>query len=1550
MSSKIKGLNIKIGADMTGLDTALKNIENTSKSTNSELKVITNSLKQNKDSVVLWEQKQQVLTKAIENSREKTKALLQAQKGIEQAFRDGDIDRNAYDKFKEKLQKSSDKLKELKNQQTDFENKFKSGEIDKDTYDKFIEKVKRAEREVQGLENSQRSMEENVRLKTVSEEQFRAFQREIEQSENQTRNLNEQLRDANDNIQRLGNQSENTADDVENLTEEVQNSSETVQNSANGGYTVLGNVFANVITEGIKLAGNTLKDFTKDVITTGEEYEAAISNVVAISGAMSDDVELLEAKAEEMGAKTKFTAAESAEAMSYMAMAGWKTDDMLSGLEGIMNLAAASGEDLASVSDIVTDALTAFGLQASDSAHFADVLAAASSNSNTNVAMMGETFQYAAPIAGTLKYSIEDMAIATGLMANSGIKASQAGTTLNSALSRMAKPTKEMKTYMQQLRLATTQTFDKAADPDAVEKAMRIVEDRTLSAENAQIKLNQAIEKYGENSDQALIATNNLTKAQNSLEEAQEAVTSLQAGETVSIIDKNLLLTDENGNLKSLRDTIDTLKNAFSGLSEVQQAEAASALFGKNSMAGMLAIVNSKTEDYNKLAESVDNANGAAQGMADTMLDNLQGDKTLFESAFDGMKISISKELNPALRELFKYGTEQMPKLQKSFEPIAKFISKVVENLPKAIDSLQKIKPLLTGILTLTTEIAVIYGAMKVKDKIIELIPAIKSLWGVIATTPLGAITAGATAIVAAIAAGLSLRKYIIDDLEIEQTELEKLTEKHNEEIQALADKRQAISDLNDSFYENADGIQFQTDRTKDLWKELDRLTDKSGNVQQKDQERAKYILGELNEALGTEYTMTGNQIDNYRQLSSEIDNVIAKKQAEMMVDAYLANSPEMNKQRIEAKSDYEKYDKEYQEKQKALEDAERTFKTFRKEYLDGLDISPEEFLNGDFDNDNGITIANTLISAREELQKAENARTQAKITFEKTSEYFEKLDKIQEAYSLQQYDRIADIIYSEQELTNSTLDETMSDAEQRLQAYNDYCLKTLSDFDLTVKDMKQKSVDEMEKEISELVRLGLVAGKTPEEIWENFSEDFNKIQAEGLDISPLITPFIESGLEPSKAFDDWKKTFRTQYENGGDMNSIIEWLGNSRYYRSIPYVFGSNDEYVKYLKEQSASGLDISDFLVFGANAGLAESSEEFVSLFKENVERNLANGWDVSELLDTGNRFEIDLAEQFSKTFGEQMQILADNGIDLSEFVSYAESHSKSLADLSGENFLNELSTYLSENATEKLAVKLTDVQQKFNVFGSPALSSMSSMFGNDPITLSERLIEFYNNGYDISELAKIAEKQGINIADVFGDNYTDVIQQQIDKGYSIVELLEWGESSGLKVGDMLGENYTDEAQSFVDDGFSIISLIAWAENAGYTIGEIFGANFSHYVEQYINDKHEEYQKVSQNTGGFIKNNILDRLPFMADGGFLAHGQAVVAEAGPELLEVVNGGVRVTPLTENSRNLATNKSQIINYNNYTINATISNGYDVARLAEDLETERRRIERGMGK
>ena len=209
------------------------------------------------------------------------------------------------------------------------------------------------------------------------------------------------------------------------------------------------NSFGSSVKSGISKLGSKVKTALKAAsaaavafgvasVKTGMDFDAAMSKVGAISGATGKDMDALRKKAQEMGAKTQFSATESANAFEYMAMAGWKTGDMLNGIEGIMNLAAASGEDLATTSDIVTDALTAFGLKASDSSHFADLLAVASSNANTNVSMMGETFKYVAPVAGALGISAEDTAEAIGLMANAGIKSSQAGTTLRSIFTRLS--------------------------------------------------------------------------------------------------------------------------------------------------------------------------------------------------------------------------------------------------------------------------------------------------------------------------------------------------------------------------------------------------------------------------------------------------------------------------------------------------------------------------------------------------------------------------------------------------------------------------------------------------------------------------------------------------------------------------------------------------------------------------------------------------------------------------------------------------------------------------------------------------------------------------------------------------------------------------------------------------------------------------------------------------------------------------------------------------------------------------------------------------------
>ena len=283
------------------------------------------------------------------------------------------------------------------------------------------------------------------------------------------------------NIKELAKQIENLSDelnqnkkrmkDADTAADELDHSMDDLDDSAgdaSDGFTVMKGVLANLVAQGINKVIEGVKTLARETFNAGANFEASMSNVAAISGATADQLDQLTAKAEEMGSKTKFTASEAADAFSYMAMAGWKTEDMLNGIEGIMNLAAASGADLATTSDIVTDALTAMGYSAGDAGRLADVMAAASSNANTNVEMMGATFQYAAPIIGALGYNMEDAAVAIGLMANAGIKGEKAGTALRSILTRLSAPPKECAEAMDALGISLTDSQGNMKDMDEV--------------------------------------------------------------------------------------------------------------------------------------------------------------------------------------------------------------------------------------------------------------------------------------------------------------------------------------------------------------------------------------------------------------------------------------------------------------------------------------------------------------------------------------------------------------------------------------------------------------------------------------------------------------------------------------------------------------------------------------------------------------------------------------------------------------------------------------------------------------------------------------------------------------------------------------------------------------------------------------------------------------------------------------------------------------------------------------------------------------------------
>ena len=374
--------------------------------------------------------------------------------------------------------------------------------------------------------------------------------------------------------------------------------------------------------------------FTAAIKTTAD-FDAQMSKVKAISGATADEFDTLRDKAREMGEKTKFSATESGEAFEYMAMAGWKSEEMLQGIEGIMNLAAASGEELGKTSDIVTDALTALGMSAEESGRLADILAAAATNSNTNVAMMGDSFKYAATTAGLLGYSAEDVAVALGLMANSGIKADMAGTSLRNMFNRMAKPTKESAEAMERLGLSLY-------DDEGQMYSLRQIMDQLRQSFT---EINMPLDEYNLRLDEmdGLLAAGDITQKQYE---------------------------------KSLKE----LNLQAFGAEGAEKARAAAMLGGTRAMAGLAAIANASTEDYEQLTKAIDGSsesfakladgsvvplnealasgqeiieqyNGAAEAMAMTMQDNLTGQLTILKSQLQELAISLGDLLMPMIRD-----------------------------------------------------------------------------------------------------------------------------------------------------------------------------------------------------------------------------------------------------------------------------------------------------------------------------------------------------------------------------------------------------------------------------------------------------------------------------------------------------------------------------------------------------------------------------------------------------------------------------------------------------------------------------------------------------------------------------------------------------------------------------------------------------------------------------------------------------------------------------------------------------------------------------------
>lgn len=779
----------------------------------------------------------------------------------------------------------------------------------------------------------------------------------------------------------------------------------------------------------------------------GSDFEAAMSKVAAVSGATGKDLADLTAKAKEMGAKTKYSATESAQAFNYMAMAGWDAKAMLDGIEGIMSLSAADGLDLATTSDIVTDALTAFGLQAKDSGHFADVLAKASSSANTNVSMLGESFKYVAPLAGTLGYSIEDMSVVLGLMANASVKGSMAGTSLKMALSNMAAPTKNMAGVMEQ---------------------------------------------YG------------------------------------------LSLTDANGKMLPLAEVTQQLRDKLGKLSEAEQSAAASTLFGKEAMSGMLAVINASDKDYTKLVKSISNADGAAKQMADTMQDNLQGQFTIFKSSLEGLGLEIYESMQVPLKEATQIGIEDVNKLTAAFKtgglegavsaagdmfgnlavtvashadgmvnaavqfiqsfargiannsgklrdaavnvtkvfvgglvdllpkevaaPIRKTIdaigkslnngnlkqtiksiaqaaksaasivvtalntilppltklsdkgvrmlgsvlqktAKVVSNVAKVVlpplgqaiefvaDNLEVLLPALVGVLTAFKAYALVTtltGAINGVSAATTLATAAQWAWNTaLNANPIGLVIAA----VAALAAGIGVLCLAMQE---EQTDYGALTEAEQKFVDQVNEEYEAYQQLQTAKKEAMDAAGAEFSYYAQLKDELDGLVDKNGKIKQGYEERAAFITGELSKATGVEIRIVNGVIQKYAELSQTIEDLILTKRAEAMLSAGDEAYTSAIKNRT---ASYKSYNKALEQVAKK----ERELKTLTKLY-EQLDVlRSQTFADPNATNEEQAEIDKRFESAKARLEGTKSQLAELKETLNKTeTKYVEYQSTIQ--------------------------------------------------------------------------------------------------------------------------------------------------------------------------------------------------------------------------------------------------------------------------------------------------------------------------------------------------------------------------------------------------------------------------------------------------------------------------------------------------------------------------------------------------------------------------
>lgn len=1038
-NKKIGGSIVLEGASKYNSD--LKNIKTNLAQLRSEMKLCNSQYSNNANSTEALSKKHEILSKEMEQLGKRAKTYAEM---IEESKKAQLEAAESIDKYEKEISEAKAKLAELE----------KSGDAANDELEEQKKVLADLEGELAKANSKYEDGEKKIKQYTTAENNAQA----------ELNDLNNELVQNDKYLDEANNSMDGCAKSIDEFGNEVKEAGDDLNVF---GDVVKGSLATDAIEAGLRTLCNGIKEAAQYAIEVGSSFEAGMSKVAAISGATGSELEKLTAKAKEMGATTMFSATESADALSYMAMAGWKTDQMLQGLPAVMNLAAASGEDLALVSDILTDDMTAFGMSADQAAHFADVLAAASSNSNTNVAMMGETFKYAGAVAGAMHYSIEDMAVATGLMANNGIKASNAGTALRSVITRMAKPTKESAQAMKDLHIE---------------------------------------------------------------------------------------IEDGQGNMYSFMEVMEQMREGFNGLTDAEKAQYAAMLAGKTGMSGLLSIVNASEADFQKLCASIDNSNGAAQRMADTMQDNLKGKITILKSALEGLGISVYDVFSDDLKVGVEAATDAIGRFQKSVEDgdigasLNKMSKALGEFMEGVIDAGENVLPVLIDALTWIIDNApLVVGAlagMKIGSIVGSMITAYQGLTtalegasaaqailnGVMSANPIGLVCT-AIGILAGALIGL-------DKVTREQTnaydEQYEATDQLIEQSKKLAD---STKDSIEQRKKNRESLENDRQVSEKLIRELEGLQ-RQTELTATEQTRQKMIVEELN----TIYPDLGLAIDDASgklNMSTQAirDNIDATLEQQKALAA-MEDMTEIAKEQYEAEKrladlERERNDllteqseamaaakKEAEEYGRITDDTQARC-TYAAEAIDGLN----ESINAEKDNISALSdeyqqAAAYVTDANDQMATSaeESSAAIQQALYELSEEQQKELEKITETVS--EFNGLFDQMATEAETSLEQMSENLKTNAQGMNDYADNVHKAMN--------IAAESTDQSTKDIvNYLVGMG-VDGAAELALFVQAAEEKS---SEYNEIIQNFGDFQMAQRTAEEALNDWNLGLNDGYE-----------------------------------------------------------------------------------------------------------------------------------------------------------------------------------------------------------------------------------------------------------------------------------------------------------------------------------------------------------------------------------------------------------------------------------